>query len=81
MEATITKQKDILNGNEAYLLGVDKLGQQIWLEVLNSIEIKCEVLKKENNNLNNLVSNRTSLNINYNTQFDLYNIQIGLTIK
>jgi hypothetical protein len=58
MESIITKQKDVLNGNEAFLIGVDKVGEQIWLEVLNSIDIACSLLDKENMDLNSRLSKR-----------------------
>jgi len=58
MSTTITKQKDILNGNEAYLIGVDREGTQIWLEVLNSTELKCSLFEKENLDLNNRLNKK-----------------------
>jgi hypothetical protein len=59
MEQIITKQQAVLNGNEAYLIGVDKIGQQIWLEVLNHTDIKCEIsFPKENLNLNTLLTKK-----------------------
>ena len=51
METTLTKQKDILNGNEAYLIGIDRNGSQVWLEVLEGTELKCELFKLNEINL------------------------------
>jgi len=57
MEATLTKQKDILNGNEAYLIGIDRSGNQVWLEKLEGTELKCDLFKLNEINLfSNLVN-------------------------
>jgi len=58
MKTIISKQREILNGNEAYLIGVNKLGIQIWLEVLTPTQIKCEDIPSENINLNNLLTQK-----------------------
>jgi hypothetical protein len=67
MESIITRQKDVLNGNVAFLLGVDKLGQQIWLEVLNGIEIKCEAISLTEINLNKLLDKKV-----YEAEHEIY---------
>ena len=58
METIITKQKDVLNGNEAFLMGVDREGNQIWLEVLNSTEFACSLFEKDNLDLNNRLAKK-----------------------